>query len=139
MKTFGTYRFSPPLSRKGKTTRRDGKTTKWWLILECSPDLGRFYRQLYQQHHYHIKSLQSPLWGAHISVIRDEKPVNLEHWKSLDGQKTQIEYSQELQEIHSYAFLPVSCDTALDYRELLGLPRTPKFPLHLTIGNLKNS
>ncbi len=41
------------------------------------------------------------------------------------------------QEIGDYVLYPVRCEAALDYRERLGLPREPRYPLHLTIGNLK--
>src|SRR5947207_1267141 len=48
MSTFrstGVLCYSPTL--KGSLARRDGGTTKWWLILDCDPDLGRYFRHLF--------------------------------------------------------------------------------------------
>jgi hypothetical protein len=39
--------------------------------------------------------------------------------------------------VGDYVFFPVRCEAALEYRERLGLPRAPRYLLHLTIGNLK--
>jgi len=133
----GRYRFSPPLNRSGNLTRRDGRTTKWWLIIECDPDLGRYWRWLYEKHHHHLRQLQAPLWGAHVSVIRDEEPPNLELWEQAPQPIVTLDYDHEPQETADYIWLRVNCEAALDYREALGLPRQPPTPLHLTIGNCK--
>ena len=73
-----------------------------------------------------------------MSVIRDEKPLQLVHWKSLEGVPLSIHYGPELEILDGYAFVPVQCDAALDYRESLGLAREPEFPLHMTVGNFKS-
>ena len=131
--------FSPALNRSGSTKRRDGKTTEWWLILACDREIGSYLRSLYRMKNHGVRSLNEPLWGTHVSVIRDEKPPNLEAWKRLEGCELEIEYSREV-EIHGgYAVAAAHSEAALDYREELGLPREPPFPLHMTIGNLKTS
>ena len=132
----GTFRFSPPLNKKGDITRRDGQTTQWWLILECDREIGRYFRHLYELKHHHTKQLQEPLWGSHISVIRGEVPPNLAEWKSLDGQKVTFEYGFEIEFYQQFAVVSAQCNQALDYREALGLEREPSYPLHLTIGNV---
>jgi hypothetical protein len=135
--TTGTFRFSPPLGRGGSTVRRDGVTTEWWLILECDREIGSYLRFLFAKERHGVEELNEPLWGTHVSVIRDEKPPELAAWKAPEGDAVKLFYSQEV-EIHSgYAAVPVVCEDVLDYREKLGLPREPKFPLHMTIGNLK--
>jgi hypothetical protein len=107
------------------------------MILECDRDIGRYLRSLYWTANHRIRQLSEPLWGTHVSVIRDEKPPRLDPWKPLEGQPLEIHYGPSV-EIHgSYAFVPVQCDAVLDYRESLGLPRNPEFPLHMTIGNFK--
>lgn len=135
--TEGICRFSPPLNKRGETVRRDGKTTDWWLVLECDPELGRYLRQLFFMHHHKTESLQEPLWGTHVTVIRDEQPPNLELWKSIESETFSIHYGTEITVFDEYVFLPVECPAALDYREQLGLPREPEYPLHMTFGNMK--
>ena len=75
MTTFrstGVLRYSPTL--KGSLARRDGGTTKWWLILDCDPDLGRYCRHLFHVAAHRTQALQSPLWDAHVSIIANESP-----------------------------------------------------------------
>ena len=139
IETTATYRFSPPLNRSGKTTRRDGGTTKWWLILECDREIGRYLRHLFEVAAHHTQRLQEPLWGAHVSVVRDEEPPNAELWEQLEGRQVCLEYDCEIELVNGFAVAPARCKDALDYREALGLPREPKYPLHLTIGNLRNT
>jgi hypothetical protein len=67
--TTGTFRYSPTL-RGDSTTRRDGGSTVWWLILDCDPELGRLMRHFYRQSRCNTISPQPPLWGTHVSVIR---------------------------------------------------------------------
>lgn len=88
---------------------------------------------------YRTKSIQSPLWGTHISVIRDEKPLIMTDWQSLDGLEVKFEYEFTIQETDGYLWVAVKCDEALSHRESLGLSREPEFPLHMTIGNFKLS
>jgi hypothetical protein len=75
MRSLGTFRFSPTL-RNNSHTRRDGSSTRWWLIIDCDPDLGRYLRHLFALGHFRTRTLQNPLWGPHISVIRGEEPAD---------------------------------------------------------------
>ena len=84
-----------------------------------------------------VSQLSEPLWGTHVSVIRDEKPPSLTHWKRLEGAELLVTYSNQVEIYSTYAVVSASCEMALDYREELGLSREPALPLHLTIGNLK--
>ncbi len=139
IQTTASYRFSPPLNKSGKTTRRDGRTTKWWLILECDREIGRYLRHLFEVAAHRTQCLQEPLWGAHVSVIRDEKPPNPDLWEKLEGRQVCVEYDCEIELVNGFAVAPARCEAALEYREILGLPREPKYPLHLTIGNLRKA
>ena len=135
----GTYKFAPTLGSSGNRMRRDGATTDWWLIVQCDRDLGRYLRHLCKLEAPGGVKISEPLWGAHVSIIQNETPPNLEHWNDREGREVTLEYEQAPQETDGYIFLPVNCPEALDYREQLGLPREPKWPLHLTIGNRKNA
>lgn len=135
----GRFEFAPALDRKGTRVRRDGFTTEWWLIIRCAPDAGRYFRELFAAEHHRVRTLQEPLWGTHVSVIRGEKPPLMERWAALAGQEVTLEYSHAPEETSGYVWLPVHCPAALDYRESLGLEREPALPLHLTIGNCKHA
>ncbi|MEQ1512757.1 MAG: hypothetical protein ABL934_08780 [Lysobacteraceae bacterium] len=133
----GICRFAPPLDSAGGRTRRDGSTTDWWLILHCDPDIGRYLRHLYALDTHRTRKLSDPLWGAHVSIVQNEIPPDPTRWKALEGWTMAFEYRLPPQEIDEYVFFPVDCAEALDYREALGLPREPQWPLHLTFGNRK--
>lgn len=133
----GICRFAPPLGPGGARTRRDGGTTDWWLILQCEPDVGRYLRQLYALDMRRTRRLSDPLWGAHVSIVQNEMPPDLTHWRALEGQAMTFDYLHPPRQIGEYAFYPVECAEALAYREALGLPRQPRWPLHLTFGNRK--
>lgn len=133
----GTCRFSPPLDPRGGRVRRDGGSTEHWLILACDPELGRYLRHLYLLDHRRTRSLCDPLWGPHVSIVQGEVPRHPRHWKDREGVAMPFTLFWSPQELGEYVFYPVVCDAALDYREALGLPRAPRHPLHLTIGNRK--
>lgn len=135
LKSTGTFRYSPTLN--GSLMRRDGGTTRWWLIIDCDEELSRYLRHLYFLSTYRTTTVQSPLWGPHISVIRGEEPPHKEAWEKLDGQEVEFEYEPLVQEGQGYLWVAVQCEPALSLREELGLSREPDPPLHLTIGNLK--
>ena len=109
------------------------------MILECDRGIGAYFRQLYEMDSFGVKMLKEPLWGTHVSVIRDEEPEEQSKWKELEGMTLPIEYSNEVQVFGSYAFVEARCEEALLYREALGLPKLPEYPLHMTIGNLKSA
>ena len=131
----GHCRFSPPLDARGGRVRRDGRTTEWWMILDCDPELGRYLRWLHHLDTRRVQRLSDPLWGPHISVVQDEVPTQSALWKDREGQPMHFRLVYPPQSFAEYVFFPVECEQALDYREALGLPREPRWPLHLTFGN----
>ena len=133
----GVRRFAPPLDARGGRVRRDGRTTEWWLILQCDPELGRYLRHLFHLDVRRTHRISDPLWGPHVSIVQGEVPADPAAWKEGDGEVMTFELIHAPQEIGDYVFFPVRCEAALDYRERLGLPREPQYPLHLTIGNRK--
>lgn len=103
--TRGRCRFAPPLDRSGRTQRRDGESTEWWMILECDRDLGRYYRALYATAHYQISQLQEPLWRTHVTVVRGEVPLNEEHWRACEDAEMEIAYGSSIEIHRAYAGL----------------------------------
>ncbi len=132
--SIGTLRYSPPLGRGGHT-RRDGGSTRWWLIVDGDPELGRYLRRQFRIAHHRTRSLQAPLWGTHVSAIRGEVPPKPAAWKRLDGAAIAFDYDPDARETDGYVWCPVRCPALLDLREELGLAREPQPALHLTIGN----
>ena len=133
--TTGTFRYSPTI-RGDSTTRRDGGSTEWWVILDCDPELGRLLRHLYQQARFRTVTPQPPLWGTHVSVIRGEEPPDKTLWKRRDGQRVEMQYEFEVQETRGYLWVPVWCPAANELRLELGLSAEPTPTMHLTFGNL---
>ncbi len=133
----GHYRFAPALDASGNRRRRDGSTTDGWLIIQCEPDVGRYFRHLRMLERPSSPTLSDPLWGAHVSIVRGEALPDPKAWNDREGCAVEFEYRYPAQEIGEYTFFPVICEDALDYRERLGLPREPQWPLHLTFGNFK--
>jgi hypothetical protein len=134
MRASGTFRYSPEL-RPGSLQRRDGGSTRWWLIIDCDPELGRFLRHLYTMASYWTRTVRAPVWGTHISVIRGEEPPNGAAWGRLQGAEVEFEYEPLVRVTDGYLWAVVACPAALGHREELGLTREPRPPLHLTIGN----
>lgn len=135
LRSTGMLRYSPELGPGAGHTRRDGGNTWWWLIVDCDPELGRYLRHQFLLGHRRTRTLQSPLWGAHISVIRGEVPPNPAAWKRLDGTTVEFDYDPVVCETEGFVWCPVPCAQALSIREELGLPREPSPALHLTFGN----
>lgn len=135
MITIGRFRYSPKMFNGGK----QNYSTKWWLVVDCDPEIGRLYRELFTASTYRVHSLKRPAWEAHISVIRNEKPPKPDKWEAYKGKTAPIVYDPTKIEFNgTYAWIPVVCPAALEIREELGLPRDPYFPLHMTIGNCKD-
>ena len=136
-RSTGVLRYSPTLN--GSLARRDGGTTRWWLILDCDPDLGRYFRHLFHLAAHRTQALNCPLWDAHISVIANEPPppAKVDLWGKYEGRELEFAVSLAAETDGTYVWMPVTCEPALDMREELGLPRQPFLPLHLTIGNAK--
>jgi hypothetical protein len=134
-KTTGTFRYSPTL-RGESTTRRDGGSTVWWVVIDCDPELGRLLRHYFQQSRFRTVTPQPPLWGTHVSVIRGEEPQDKARWKARDGVRVELEYEFRVEETRGYLWVPVWCPQANGLRAELGLTPEPMPGLHLTFGNL---
>lgn len=131
VKSVGKLRYSPQL------LGADSVSESWWLVVDCDPDIGAYYRALYRLQHHDCRKLLRPAWREHISVIRNEEPPEDRKylWKKYDGQQVEFTFRQGVRTEGFYFWLDVDCDEVLNIREELGLPRDPEFPLHLTIGN----
>lgn len=114
---------------------RYGKT-KYFVVVDCCKEFGRYYRTLFYQSVYKTRKIQRPLHGEHITVVRNEKPPNLGAWFVYDDEEIEFEFFPELASNNRYYFwMPIKCDRLLEIRKELGLNPEPYCPLHITFGN----
>lgn len=134
----GTIIYDP--RRPGMRSR-----TQWWCILNVDDGITDYFRWwLNYEKHLH---LQPPSWGAHVSIIRGEKPSPaLAHmWKKYHKHKLTFHYdhistassarsSRHTQGENSglFYFIKVHCPELIEIRRELKLPTS--WDLHLTIG-----
>jgi hypothetical protein len=140
-KTTGVVRYDPP---RGNMKNR----TKWWCVIQADDDIARYARYWVNKHVLNPlalpgKSLCHPAWGAHVSIVRGEKPPpGTEHlWREHEGKRIEFEYSNEAIQTGQdptkprpdhFWFLPIRCDLALGIRKDFGLYTS--YTLHMTIG-----
>jgi len=115
-------------------------SANWWLVAEHGelPDIGAYYRHLYHMSTSYTKKLIRPAWQEHVSVVRNEKPPNKEHWEAYAGETVDIDYSLEVKTDGTYYWLPVRSLELERIRVELGLSPEPCYPFHLTFANEKN-
>lgn len=125
-RSFGYLRYDP---------RMEGQKVlePYWLILQCDEELCRYYRHWVQVGCY--TKIWRPAWGAHISVIRGEKPRNPALWAKNSAKKVSFEYKHEILSNSKHYWIRIDSPELLDIREQYGLAREPRLPLHLTLGN----
>lgn len=105
----------------------------------CDDEISKYYRHLYCKEYPYLNSgkstkLTRPVWGTHISVIRGEFIPNYKLWRLDENKLIEFEYEGGVIDNGEYYWLKVNCPYLLDLREKYGLPRNPRFGLHLTIG-----
>lgn len=106
----------------------------WWLIgfLQEGNELREYYNWFIEKR-TGIK-LMKPAWGAHISIVRGEEPINIDLWGKYQGKELEFSYGEFIKTNGSHWWLRIVCDQMNDIREELGLPRKHQIGLHLTIG-----
>ena len=127
-KSTGTLRYSPKLLG-------DRASEKWWLILDCDPDLGRYYRHLYCIAQYRTQKMLRPAWAEHITVVRNEEPPNPQFWGRYTGHTVSFYYNTVPKTNGDYWWLEVNQTWLRDLRQELGLPRSPEIPFHMSLGH----
>lgn len=124
----GTLRYSPKV--------RDLPTGKWWCVLDCDEEIGRYYRSLFNWENRAKIKIMAPAWGSHISIIANEPPSNTDLWLADSGKQFKFSYDPALKSNGEYYWLDVFCEQMLELRERLGLKKEPFYPLHLTVGRI---
>lgn len=137
----GTIRYSP---------KKEEGHRNWWVILDCDPALGKYYRHLYHRGHHGCRKLAQPFWGPHITILRNEEPDDaFKHlWGKYTGESVEFQYSSGLQNNYSpqryksFWWLDVVCPRFEEIRAELGLEPVNEAwnngTYHLTIGTWEN-
>lgn len=104
-----------------------------WLVIDCDPEIGRYYRHLFHLMTHRCYKLQRPAWESHITVVQNEESINKSNWGKYNGHEVEFDIINEAGNDGEYYWFPISCKLALDIREELGLG-PPVHPLHISIG-----
>lgn len=113
---------------------RYGKT-RWYAVLDCCSELGRLYRSLHHDYVFKTRKIQDTFFGSHITVIREEEPLNKELWGKYNGEEVVFSYTPLANCNRYYHWIPVICPRLDEIRAELGLRNPPEFPYHMTFGN----
>lgn len=132
----GTLRYS---------VKREDSDQNWWVVVDCDPNIGQYYRHLYHLNHHRCRKLVRPFWEAHITVCRNEEPPETHKhlWGKHEGDEIEFQYRLGVKDNHSperyrsFYWLEVESPQLLAIRNELGLP-VPSCELHLTIGSSEN-
>jgi len=118
----------------------ENEYSRWWVVVDCENDIGDYFRHLSYIGMNKTVMMNKPMWGYHITVVRNEVPhaAYQSYWGVTGGTTVEFEYQAKICNNGLHFWLPVYSSYLLDLRENLGLPRLPEYDLHLTVGNLKN-
>lgn len=116
----------------------------WWCVAEVNGDIDAYYRWFVLKR-YGLK-LHKPAWGAHISIIRGEKPFQdkMDLWGKYEGLEVQFEYSCNIRQSGDttgwdrpdcFWFVDIKSDFLIDIRKEMNFPYN--YGLHLTIGRMQ--
>jgi hypothetical protein len=119
---------------RGEMKRR----TQWWCVANTDPEICRYYRWWIKRR-FHI-NLFLPAWGAHISVVRGEKPRDdlAQLWKKYHNERIPFTYDNFIKWAPDnkngghYFWLVVKAPKLEMIRKELELP--VGWNLHITIG-----
>lgn len=113
------------------------------LIVEVDPGIASLCKALLPK----SVILNPTRYSPHISVIRKEIPVLLEHWGKYEGQMAEFEYTNFVYSSKIYWWINVFSKQLENIRLELGLPVSSPYTrppegyekcFHSTIGNTKS-
>lgn len=122
----GILRYSPQLLGKSPS--------KWWLVLDCDPSIGQYYRHLYWLSRYRVEKILRPAWQDHVTVIRNEEPPLQNLWQKHAGLSVEFWYNPIPRSNGAYWWVDVECPLLDEIREELGLS-SPEIPFHMSFGH----
>lgn len=129
-------------SSVGKLKYEKGNVYQYKLALYIDREISRYYRSLIPKW---IKP-NSQMYPPHVSVVRNEVPLNLDAWGKYENEPIKFYYENIVRFGKVYCWLNVFCKRLEDIRLELGLPVDSQYTLppegyvkcfHSTIGNFK--
>lgn len=127
--------------RSQGTLRYSERDDRFWLVVDVDPEIVEYARSLVPK----TVRLNRQKFAPHITVVRNEKPVNMEAWRAHEGLVVEFQYSSLVFHDQLYYWLGAQCPRLQEIRVELGLPESSEFTrppdmsdlFHITIGNLK--
>lgn len=131
----GILHYSPTPTKNSTKDEEE----KWWAVLECDPEIGKYYRHLFYLQTYRTQKITRAAWKEHICILRNEKPKrNIENWGYYEGAELHYKITAGVETNGMYYWLPVVSPCLINIRRFFGLSDIPDPPFHLTIGWNKN-
>lgn len=111
------------------------------LIVEVDSEIANYYRSTIPKYF----KVNKPLYAPHISVVRNEIPINMQYWRKYDYKEVSFEYENYVYNDDTYYWLNCYSKDLEDIRIELGLTATSeitrspdgKHKFHCTIANTK--
>ena len=127
------------------------RNTKWWCILQMDENVSSYLRWHLEKNWWNVEAGQKseyhrPPHGAHISVIRGERPRNhINQWgRFWSNHRFPVEYDMKIDKVRGskteqgwHYTVPIMCPELLDLREYFGLPihnHRGIFRFHMTVA-----
>lgn len=107
-----------------------------WIILVVGENLARYYKSLYALEYPYKPKFQTPLWGAHVSIVRGEC-VLPDSIKYYSGCVVEFGYTPEIRTNGVHFWFPAHASIFQQIRDELNLGK-PICDFHLSIGNICN-
>lgn len=140
LKSYGTLVYAP--KRRARTVPSKSPWNygdDWWIFLELSNDLSKFYRWLISRDG---RDLYAPSYGTHISINRGFEPPIKEFWRYREGEKIWFNYDPEdLDHNGKHWWIHAYSDELTEIRVKMGLPPSAFkdwHRFHITIGKVFN-
>jgi len=128
-KTKGVILFSPT-----RTIIKDHISDPCWCIVQLDDEFSKYYQYVCKKIYNNIK-LQTPKWGPHITVIRNEFLGENYDWKSLDRKEIEVVYNNKIENNGKHYWMPIiNNEIYYEIRNNMGIFTEPEFNFHLTFG-----
>jgi len=127
---------------KGTLRYKRGDNGGYNLRVVVDQDISDYYRALIPKWIHTNRQM----YPAHISVVRNEIPLNLEYWGKYEGEELEFEYENVVYNGTVYYWLNAFSNRLDEIRLELGLPVSSEYTrppdgytkcYHITIGNTK--
>ena len=100
------------------------------VILELDQEIVNYYRNLISKHLY----VKRQYYNAHISVIRNQIPLNMYNWNKYNGENIKFYYSNVINNDDIYYWINAYSIRLEDIRTELGLDNINIFDGEMHFG-----